>query len=232
MIEMDENTRNARKTRKIRKPARRYHIGNAQSIGKMEIQSNYFAASVTPDFASAAVADGGIDHINGRTAAVIAVEKMMAALSGGILSREHFLEITEGAAKNIIRAVKDYMYRGRTPSLSLSAICISEGAAYYYIVGDVRIYVYNDRNIRDINGLGPGGVYHVKSGDNFMLVSRGGYEALAPVEMLQFLRGEEKKYGRSGEGAYYKAVGLVGEADRKNMNHAGNTTVVLLEGVD
>jgi hypothetical protein len=122
------------------------------------------------------------------------------------------------------------MYRGRTPSLSLSALCISEGAAYYYIVGDVRIYVYNDRNIRDISGLGAGGVYHVKSGDHFMLVSRGGYEALAPVEMLQFLHGEGKKYGRSKEGAYHKAVGLVGEADRKNINNAGNTTVVLLEG--
>ena len=217
----------------IRRPARFYSIGNAQSIGGMEIQSNYFAAYVmpgAPGFVSAAVADGGIDHVNGRKAAIIAVENMMAALSGGILSREHFAEVSERAAKNIIRDVKDYIYRGRTPNLSLSAICVSEGAAYYYTVGDVRVYVYNDRNIRDINGLGVNGVYNVKYGDNFMLVSRGGYEALAPVEMLQFLNGEDKKYRRSSESAYYKAVGLVGEADRKNIKNAKNTTVVLLEG--
>lgn len=207
----------------------RYNIGNAQTIGEMEFQSNYFATAEKPNLVAAA-ADGGIDHINGRKAAVIAVEQMMGALAGGILNREHFCEIFKSASSKIIQNINDYIYGGKTPNLSLSVICVSDGRAYFYTVGSIRIYVYDDKNIRDINGLGFHNVYDIKAADNFMMISQGGYEALTPMELLQFLRREDDKYRRSDNRAYDKAVGLIEEINKKNIKNAKNSTIVLFEG--
>lgn len=51
----------------------KYKIGNAQSIGSYYIQSNYFSTK-NGNCALAVLADGSIDHINGRRCAVLAVE--------------------------------------------------------------------------------------------------------------------------------------------------------------
>ena len=207
----------------------RYNIGNAQTIGSLENQSNYFAAFRMPNYL-AVIADGGIDHANGRRAAVIAVENMAGAFTGKILNKEHFDEVVNGAVADIIRSVKDNIYRGRTPGLSLSVLCVSDGIAYFYSVGDIKIFIYDDRNIRNIYGLSFNNVYAAKPTDNFMMVSQGVCGVLTQVELLHILR-EKNAYGRTEECAYNKSVRIIEEINRKNIKDAGNATVVLLEGV-
>lgn len=205
----------------------KYIIGNAQTLGEMEFQSNYFATSIKPNLV-AVIADGGIDHINGRRAAVIAVDNISGAFTENILNKEHFNETIHNACLKTIQNIKDYIYKGRMPSLSVSVLCVSESNAYFYSIGSIRIYVYNDKNIRDISGLSLNNSYDIKDADNFMMVSQGGYEALTQVEMFQFL--QNNIYGRYDERAYNKAIKIVGEIDRKNVKNAKNATVVLLEG--
>ena len=51
-----------------------YKIGNAQWIGSRHMQSSYFASKCSETAVMAVLADGTIDHINGRRCAVLAVE--------------------------------------------------------------------------------------------------------------------------------------------------------------
>jgi len=211
----------------------KYIIGNAQTIGAMENQSNYFAVFSEPNLV-AVMADGGIDHVNGRRAAVIGVEIMAGAFAERILNKDHFDEAVDKAVINIRQNVKDYIYRGRMPGLSLSVLCVSDGEAYFYSVGDISIFVYDDRNIRNIRGVSVNNVYAIKSSENFMMASRGVCSALSRVEMLQFLQSEnieKKARGRLEERAYNKSIRIIEEINRKNIKDAENATVVLLEGL-
>ena len=211
----------------------KYIIGNAQTIGSMENQSNYFAVFSEPNLV-AVMADGGIDHVNGRKAAVIGVENMAGVFTEKILNKNHFDEVVNKAVLNIRQNVKDYIYRGRMPGLSLSVLCVSDGTAYFYSVGDISIFVYDYRNIRNIHGISFNNIYEIKSAENFMMASRGVCSALTQVEMLQFL--QEEKSGKKARGsfeerAYNKSVKIIEEINRKNIKDAENATVVLLEGL-
>lgn len=208
---------------------KKYIIGNAQTIGSMENQSNYFAVFSKPNYI-AVIADGGIDHPNGRRAAIIAVETMAGAFTRRILNKEHFDEVVDKAVVNIIRNIKDNIYRGRTPGLSLSVLCVSDGTAYFYSVGDISIFIYDDRNIRNIYGQSFNGIYRVKPADNFMMATHGVCDVLTPVDLLQFLQMDMNKNGNPEECAYNKSVRIIEEINRRNILNAENATVVLLEG--
>jgi hypothetical protein len=114
------------------------------------------------------------------------------------------------------------------PSLSVSVFCVSHSKLYFYSVGSIRIYVYNDKNIRNISGLSLNNIYDIKAADNFMMISQGGYESLTQVEMLQFLQNNIR--GNADERAYNKAIRIIGEINKKNIKNAKNATIVLLEG--
>jgi len=209
----------------------KYNIGNAQTIGKMEFQSNYFATALAPNLL-AVMADGGIDHINGRRAAIIAVESIIAAFSEDKISNEHyFIEVINETALRIIQKVKDSIYNGKMPSISLSVICFFEDKTYFFSVGNIRILVYDNKKVKDINVLGQNSVYNsVKQTDNFAMVSQGVYESLSQVEIYRYLLQKEKKYGHSDERVHNKAIRIIEEINKKNLKNAKNATVVLFEG--
>ena len=208
-----------------------YSIGNAQSIGKMEFQSNYFATTLSPNL-FAVMADGGVDHINGRKAAVIAVESMLEAFSGDKIVNEHyFIEVINETALKIIRRIKDSVYGGKTPGLSLAAVCLSGGGAYFFTLGNIRVFVYDDKKIKDIHSLSRSNFYAgVKPSDSFALFSGGVGESLNQIEIYRHLLKKDRKYGYSDESSQNKAVKIIDEVNKKNLRNAKNATVVLLEG--
>ncbi|MDE7312403.1 MAG: hypothetical protein K2N87_12420 [Eubacterium sp.] len=227
-----------------------YRIGNAQSIGSRHIQSNYFASKIITETECLAVlSDGAIDHINGRRCAILAVEACV----------QEFMHIPREAkpplffdfvAARILRDMRELLYLGKTPYLSLSIQYFRDGQLFYYTVGSNRLFLFDGMDYHILSGgsgagivqgkapgsartdMGQGrlpvaagaqcGCVAYKKGMTAGMLSLGAWEALREKELVSILR-------RKGH-PYEKAQRMLLRIKEKNQKAAGNATVLLVEG--
>ncbi len=200
---------------------KRYRIGNAQTIGTRHTQSNYFSAK-DQEPALAVLADGTIDHINGRRCAVLAVEAYMQE-SSRILNNmddRDALLFFSFVAKKIQKEMRETIYMGKTPYLSMSCLVVSKEKLFYYTVGKNQvILLYNSQLQYLAAGSGCVSFY---PGMTAGLLSAGVQEALREREIISCLHKRAHPYEKAQE-MIQKVIG-------KNRKRAGNATVLLVEG--
>lgn len=199
-----------------------YRIGNAQSIGSRQVQSNYFSAKIRRENECLAVlSDGTIDHINGRRCAVLAAEACMREWM--YLPRE--ADITaffDVAAARILKDMRELLYLGKTPYLSLSIQYLKDGQMFYYTAGSNRLFLFDGMDVQMLAHAARTGCVEFKKGMTAGMLSHGAWEALREKEIACVLR--------AGKHPYEKAQQMLLHCKEKNRKAAGNATVLLVEG--
>ncbi len=198
-----------------------YRIGNAQSIGACQVQSNYFSTYVRNDCSSAiaVLADGTIDHVNGRKCAVLAVEDCMREFLC-MPQGTNPLDFFDSAAGKILQDMRDTIYLGKAPRLSLCILFITGRQLSYYNIGDCRAFLFDGQTCRPLEGRS-GGMFFGK-GMAAGVISNGVWDALNEMEIIAYLR----KKGHP----YTKAQQMLMGVKKKRKKAARNATIVLVEG--
>lgn len=202
-----------------------YQIGNAQTIGSREVQSNYFSI-VSNDAGElfAVLADGTIDHPNGRKAAIIAVEYCVEAfLQNSMYQQEGhtMLDIALRANKQI----QEKIYIGKTPRLSLTMALLKKQELQYFNVGANKLYLYEGHRERiftsNTNKPYTYARYELSPGNVLGALSPGAHTVTHPMERIKIIESKEKIYD--------KAQAVIELIKRKNLNNQLNATVLLIE---
>ena len=203
---------------------KRYRIGNAQIIGRREVQSNYFTSAFSKDGGVFAIlADGSIDHANGRMAAVLAVEHCADSLMWHTPGEDTLRFFYDTAVEANIH-IQDKIYMGKSPKLSLTMIFISAYKLYHFNVGMNRVCLYDGNNERLLSGSLTApyscGKHEIKPKNIVALFSDGAFKDAHPMERIKIL-GTRKK-------VYDKAQDIV---DAKGLSNQVNATALLVEVV-
>ncbi len=196
-----------------------YKIGNAQSIGSCQIQSSYFASCCNGRGCLSVLADGTADHINGRRCAILAVEASMRQY-WHMPENMEVPAFFDSVAAKVLRDMREIIFLGRTPYLSLSLLWVRERELHYYSVGSNQIFLYNGMDYQ-LMKRGFDTVAFEK-GMTAGLVSCGGWEALNEKEMVSYLMKKEHPYD--------KAQHMIAGVREKNKKAAKTAAVVLVEG--
>ncbi len=194
-----------------------YRVGNAQSIGSGQTQSNYFASYAGRD-CLLALADGTIDHINGRRCAVLAVEACMRDCRE-LPPQTPLPDFFDTVAADILSDMHEVIYLGKTPYLSFACQLIRDGKLYYYQTGSCRMFLYDGIQYRILTGAS--GRETFEKGMTAGIVSDGVWEALHEKDMISCLAGRGHPYE--------KAQRMILKIKEKNRKTAGNATVVCAE---
>lgn len=202
-----------------------YSIGNAQTIGCREVESNYF--SIVYNEAGnlfAVLADGSIDHKNGRKAAVLTVRYCVNAFLRNIqnVDTSQFMHKT---ALNACRCVQDAIYLDKTPHLSLTMALFINDEMQYFNVGVNKVYFYNGHNERtiggDLNLPYSSGKCKLPLKNVIGIFSNGAHSATHPIERINIIS--------SREDAYNKAQAIIETVKGKCLNNQLNATALLIE---
>lgn len=196
-----------------------YRIGNAQTIGSREVQSNYFSVWEKDGFVFAVLADGTRDNSLGRRAATLCVEVSVEEF----MKRQEMEEIPafyERLQGRLLWVLQKEFGAGGQPGVSFSSICLKRETLWYYTVGENTVFIFDGKDfspLRKRQGV-------VTGKGTFMagLCSKGVSEALSEVELLDFL-------GRSGS-PHETARQMVEAVNEKHVKMAANATIVLVEG--
>lgn len=194
-----------------------YKTGNAQTTGSRYFQSNYFSVR-NGRTAFAVLADGSIDHINGRKSAILAAEACIKNFYG--IPEEGVLEFFDYIASFVLKETRRFIYLGKMPALSLSMLFIKDGKLFYYTVGNNRVFLYDGRDYKILEERSG----HAAFGKKMVtgMFSCGAWEALKEKEIISYL--EKKQH------PFDKAQQMLKCIMDKNRKEAGNATVVLIEG--
>ena len=210
----------------------RYQIGNAQWIGLREVQSNYFSTFFTDSGdLIAVVADGAVDHPNGRNSAVIAVEHCMDKFIR--VEFPHNAELPDVSrfmleiAREANKRVQDSVYLGVPPRLSLTVVYFSGRTAHFFDVGTNKFFLYNGRNEQLLNQPANTpyrtGRHDIKREEVFGIFTAGTHSALQPVERIKIV-------GSAGKGKIFdKAQTIIEAVKARNFLNQLNATALLIE---
>jgi len=195
-----------------------YKIGNAQWIGSRHMQSSYFASKCSETAVMAVLADGTIDHINGRRCAVLAVEACIREF-GNMPDAEFMAAYFECMARKILRDMHELIYAGKQPFLSLDIQVILRHELFYYHAGNSRMFLFDGTSLKLLEGRSGSAAF----GRGWIsgLLSQGFWEALHEKELVSYLC--EKGH------PYEKAQKMLSGVIQKNRKQAGNAAAVLIE---
>ena len=202
-----------------------YQIGNAQTIGSREVQSNYF--SIVDNDAGelfAVLADGTIDHPNGRKAAIIAVKYCVETfLQNEIYQQEDhaMLKIALGTNKR----VQEEIYIGKSPRLSLTMILLQKQELQYFNVGGNKLYLYDGHRERifssNTNKPYTYVKYQLKPKNILGVLSAGAHTVTHPMERIKVIETKGKIFD--------KAQAIIEVVKGKGLKNQHNATVLLIE---
>lgn len=196
-----------------------YKIGNAQSIGSYQIQSSYFATCCLDRECLAVLADGTADHSNGRRCAILATEACMQ----GFHKLRKKIEppvLFDLLTTRIQRDMREIIFLGKTPYLSLSIQWLKDRELYYYSVGSGQSFLFDGRNYQLLKGSR--GKMDFGKGMTAGMITCGVWEALNEKEMLSYLGRREHPYD--------KAQRMILGVGQKNRKMAGTAAILLVEG--
>lgn len=196
-----------------------YKIGNAQSIGSYQIQSSYFASYCSDRGCLAVLADGTADHMNGRRCAVLAAEAYIREFQK-MQQETDYPVFFNAAAKRILRDMREIIFLGKMPYLSVSVQWLKSKELFYYSAGNNRSFLFDGSNYRILSESC--GKVSIEKGMTAGMISRGVWEALNEKEMLSYLQKREHPYD--------KAQQMIMGVKKKNRKMAGTAAVLLVEG--
>ena len=213
----------------IWKKRNRFQVGNAQLQGYREIQSNYFS-SATNDAGELflVLADGAVDNLSGRRAAVIAVKHCILAFDRGKLSTPDAESMRDIAIAANVR-IREEIYFGIRPHVSLTMVLFTTEGLHCFNVGDNIIYFYNRHNEQE----------PIYSADNLFfyvrfelppkrnlvgIYSNGVHTVTHPMERMKAVWLKKKT-------ANDKAQSLIDCIETKNLTNQLNATALLVEVV-
>ena len=206
----------------------RYLIGNAQTIGCREVQNNYFATAYNDDGDMLAVlADGAIDHRNGRMASIVAVGSCIDTFTrkfsptGAWYTDKYFLDMAVKAN----RSVQDIVYIGKNPRLSLTLVLLRDSELCYFNIGDNRIFLYDGHGERvfgkDHNNPYAEGEFSLEPKYIIGLLSSGAYANVHPMERIKIVESKAEIFD--------KAQDIIESVSRKGLTIQINATALLIE---
>jgi serine/threonine protein phosphatase PrpC len=205
----------------------RYQIGNSQTIGRREVQSNYFATRHNnADELFAVLADGTIDHPNGRRAAIIAVEYCVNAFTRNVFNRHTGLTMLEIALR-VNKLIQNAVFVGKSPRLSLAMALFTSDEVQYFNVGVNRIFLYDGFNERALGGDNANpyqsGTCALPKGNTIGVMSAGAHAITHPMERIRVIESQKDVFD--------KAQAMVEFAKKKRLNDQANATALLVEVV-
>ena len=203
----------------------RYLIGNAQAIGRRAVQSSYFSTKFNEaGDLFAVLADGTIDHPNGRRAAILAVEYCVQAFRRNLFYKQTSQIMLETALQ-ANRYVQNAVYTGKTPRLSLTMIFMAYLEAQYFNVGVNKIYIYNGQTERVLGGDSDNsyscGKCILPAKSVIGMISAGAHTVTHPMERLSIIE--------SDKNIFDKAQAMVESVKVKNLDNQMNATALLIE---
>ncbi|MDR2712338.1 MAG: hypothetical protein LBB91_04400 [Clostridiales bacterium] len=203
----------------------RYQIGNAQTIGRHEVQTNYFSTiSNKTGELFAVLADGTIDHQNARLAATMAVEFCVYSFLYNLNLKDAGRFLFETALKANER-IQDSFYLGKNPRLSLSMALFMGKELQYFNVGQNNICYYNGHNElalgNDLNNPYSGGQCNLAAHDIIGIFSSGVSGITHPMERLKIIGAKKEIFA--------KAQTLIELVNKKNLDNQANATALLIE---
>jgi len=206
----------------------RYLIGNAQTIGSREIQNNVFSTAFndTGDLL-AILADGTIDHPNGRIAALIAVGCCVNTFiqkSSSVESRETSQFLLDTALK-ANRSVQDAVYVGKGPRLSLTMALFRGKELHCFSVGLNKTFLYNGHNEKALGADAKNSFFNGKcdlSRKNTVgILSAGAYAQAHPMERIRIIE--------SDRDIFEKAQAIIESVSNKRLAVQLSATALLIE---
>ena len=206
--------------------AKKYLIGNAQTIGSCEEQSNYFAiVDNDSDELLAVLADGTIDHPNGRKAAILAVRYCIEEFKQNKLNSQEHQKML-GTALQASRYIQERIYIGKSPRVSLTMVILKAQTLQYFNVGNNRLYLYDGHRERiiDHNTTKPytSGKYDLKPKTVLGIMSAGAGSVTHPAERIKIV-------GTKGKSTYDKAQAIIKIVESRGRHNRKNATVLLIE---
>lgn len=206
----------------------RYLIGNAQTIGSREIQSNMFS-SVYNDAGDllAVLADGAVDHPNGRIAAIIAVNCCVNTFIQKFprtepINASQFLLDT---ARKVNRSVEDAVFIGKSPRLSLTMTLFRGKELYFFSVGVNKMFLYNGHNElvlgSDANHSHSNGRCNLSPRNIVGVLSAGAYTNMHPIERIKIIESRKQVYD--------KAQAIIESVNKKGLPKQLSATALLIE---
>jgi len=206
----------------------RYLIGNAQTIGYREIQSNVFSTAYNDAGDLLAVlADGAIDHPNGRISAIIAVRccvNMFIQKFSSVDSAQanQFLLETALAAN---KSIQDSVYIGKSPRLSLTMALFRGKELHYFNVGVNKIFLNNRHNERTLgagaNSTSSYGRCNLSPKDIVGILSTGAHDRTHPMERIKIIE--------SNLNINDKAQAIIVSVNKKGLTKQLSATALLVE---
>jgi len=205
----------------------RYLIGNAQTIGYRETQSNVFSTAY--DDAGdllAVLADGAIDHPNGRVAAIIAVGCCVNAFIQKF-SRIEPAQISQFLLETALKAnknIQDSVYIGKSPRLSLTMALFRDRELHYFNVGTNKLFLYNGHNERalgsDANNPNSYGKCVLSPRNIVGILSAGAHDRAHPMERIKIIE--------SNSEIFDKAQAIIASANKKGLTKQLSATALLI----
>lgn len=207
-----------------------YGIGNAQTQGKCKTQSNYFSiADNNAGELFAVLADGTIDHKNGRRAAILAVEHCVRefARKSAYVKADEFMRDTALQAN---KHIEDLIYVNKIPRVSLTMAWLTGNELKYFNVGTNRIYLYNGNNElnigSDLENLYSAGKYELLPKTTVGIFSAGAYTDIQPIERINIIADEKRLFRKN---IFDKTQHLVEYIQKKGLKNQKNITALLIE---
>jgi len=206
----------------------RYLVGNAQTIGCHEIQNNVFSTVYNDNGDLLAVlADGAVDHPNGRIASIIAVGCCVNTFIQKYPHTDplHTSKFLFETALKANRRVQDAVYLGKIPRLSLTMTLFRAKELYYFSVGSNRIFLYNGHNElvlgSDPNKSHTEGKCNLSPKNIVGILSTGSYANAHPMERIKIM--ESKKH------VFDKAQEVIESVSKKGLKKQLCATALLIE---
>lgn len=202
-----------------------YRIGNAQTIGRREVESNYFSTIYNEaGNLFVVLADGSIDHPNGRKAAVLSVEYCVNIFLLDIkrVSTSQFMLET---ALNANKCVQDTIYIDKIPRMSLTMVLFVKNEMLYFNVGTNKVYLYNGHSERiigdDSNRLYSSGKCKLPFKNVIGVLSAGAHAVTHPIERIKIIGSKKDTFD--------KAQAIIESVKGRCLDNQMNATALLVE---
>jgi len=206
----------------------RYLIGNAQTIGSREIQNNVFSTAYNDAGDLLAIlADGAVDHPNGRIAALIAVGCCVNTFiqkSSRVESKETGRFLLDTAMK-ANRNVQDAVFIGKGPRLSLTMALFRGKELHCFNVGLNKTFLYNGHNEKALGADAKNSFFNGKCDlapkDVVGILSAGAYASAHPMERIKIIE--------SDRDIFDKAQAIIETVSNKRLAVQLSATALLVE---
>lgn len=207
----------------LSKNKKKYTFGNAQYIGQMEYQNDYFSINEYEDECLLIVTDGTSLNQNVKNGSILAND-IIKNLYVKNRTYQSFKNILEFALLDVAEKNKMYVYENRV-AVSILVVKVNDFLLEYANIGTCVLLVYRNSNIikvvdsdyiqQQINN------FKIKSKDKIILLSKGAFLSIDELELITLLQTKEDTND--------KAIAIMNVIRNKGYKHQENATVVLLE---